>query len=85
MHAQVRDLLCGPMAICCLASTCLLYLICISSDVPKKQAEVKIRIEGAFNGTPLRAEYLPGDKRSRSRIIFYPAEAASPAPVMMDR
>lgn len=73
------------MAICLLASTCLLYLICISSDVPRKQAEVKVRIEAAFGGTPLRAEYLPGDKRSKSSVVFSAAATAAAAPVMMER
>ena len=73
------------MAICCLASTCLLYLICISQEIPQKQAEVKTRVEAAFNGTPLRAEYVPGDKRAKSRITFFPATPASPTAPVMER
>lgn len=84
-RAQVRDLLCGPMGLCCMASTCLFYLICISMEIPRKQAEVKIRAEAAFNGTPLRAEYVPGDKRSRSRITFFPRAVVSPVAPVIER
>jgi len=72
-EAEVRDLLCGPSAICCLGVTCLFYLICIAQAIREKQLEVGHRVAAAFWGSPLRAEYTPGDKRSRSKIAFYEA------------